>query len=410
MPYNTRRKSLSLPSLGIHVPGSTANRTPLGNTTSSRSISDYPQNGAFLTGTITSHPNKRQKRSHGEGTRHKNPSLKRPDEQASFDHTPPPSPTADCLIEVEETANSTTFPKTVDLKSINDQIVEAAIVQLQATANRPHLVKELATVLSQQLAIVQHSANPCAIISSRLTAYIKRPCWTALSPCPLAKDLETAHPRRTYFYLTTSPRLPFPESGTPPIPQRSVISPSLSSVASGSDNDDDDDMELRQRQLSPSPEVDLSSPEFDDADDDVAMPTTPVGSLPNSLRYDRCHRSASPPLEKDEREFTQTADVLQKRKLARELSTAGVGEHSLAHTYDAAREDAMFDERQSVAAIGVTAPIHFITSPAIKASMPPSSRKDGDGENWLKLGTLLEWDHNPENIELDELDCLLDTC
>lgn len=225
----------------------------------------------------------------------------------------------------------------------------------------------------------------------------------------MAKDLETAHPRRTFFYLTTSPRLPFPGSGTSPTPQRSVISPSLSSVASGSD-DDDDDVDPRQRQLSPSPEVDLSSPEFDDADDDVAMPTTPVGSLPNSLRFDRSHRSASPPLEKDEREFTRTADVLQKRRLARELLSAGVCEHSSAHTYDAVREDAIFDEKQSVPANGVTAPIHFITSPAIKASMPSSSKKDGDGESWLKLGTLLEWDHNPENIELDELDCLLDTC
>lgn len=43
----------------------------------------------------------------------------------------------------------------IDFDAINDDIVEAVIVQLQSTANRPHLVKELAMVLSQRLAVVQ---------------------------------------------------------------------------------------------------------------------------------------------------------------------------------------------------------------------------------------------------------------
>jgi hypothetical protein len=46
-------------------------------------------------------------------------------------------------------------PKMIDLDSVNDEIVEAVIVQLQKTGNRPHLVKELAAVLMQQLKIVQ---------------------------------------------------------------------------------------------------------------------------------------------------------------------------------------------------------------------------------------------------------------
>ncbi|GJC81275.1 mucin [Colletotrichum tofieldiae] len=115
------------------------------------------------------------------------------------------------------------------------------------------------------------------------------------------------------------------------------------------------------------------------------MPSTPVGSLPNILRYSRSHRSASPPLEKDEREFTQTADVLQKRKLARELSSSGNAEQST-NAYESARDD------------------------AIKATVPSSARKESEGDSWFKLGNLLEWDHSPENIELDELDCLLDSC
>ncbi|WYZ35629.1 hypothetical protein EsH8_X_000276 [Colletotrichum jinshuiense] len=170
-----------------------------------------------------------------------------------------------------------------------------------------------------------------------------------------------------------------------------------------SGSDDDSDIDIRRRELSPSPEVDLSNSEFDDADDDFAMPTTPVGSLPNSLRYARSQRSASPPLEKDEREFTQTADGLQKRKLARELSSVGTGEHS-ANAYESTRDDAMFAVNSGPGTI------HFITSPAIKATMPSSIKKETDGDSWLKLGNLLEWDHSPENIELDELDCLLDSC
>lgn len=43
----------------------------------------------------------------------------------------------------------------IDLESIKDDIVEAVVVQLQSTANRPHLIKELATVLMQSLTAVQ---------------------------------------------------------------------------------------------------------------------------------------------------------------------------------------------------------------------------------------------------------------
>jgi hypothetical protein len=43
----------------------------------------------------------------------------------------------------------------IDLKAVNDDIVEAVIVQLQTTGNRPHLVKDLATVLGQTLTSVQ---------------------------------------------------------------------------------------------------------------------------------------------------------------------------------------------------------------------------------------------------------------
>lgn len=48
----------------------------------------------------------------------------------------------------------------IDLESIKDDIVEAVVIQLQSTANRPHLIKELATVLMQSLTAVQQYVSP----------------------------------------------------------------------------------------------------------------------------------------------------------------------------------------------------------------------------------------------------------
>lgn len=79
---------------------------------------------------------------------------KKRESNAKFDNTPPPSPPAERpSIELgdEESANS----ESIDMKSINDEIVEAVIIQLQNTGNRPHLVKELAAILMPQLKIVQ---------------------------------------------------------------------------------------------------------------------------------------------------------------------------------------------------------------------------------------------------------------
>lgn len=291
----------------------------------------------------------------------------------------------------------------VDLEGINDDIVEASITQLQSTANRPHLIKELATVLARTLTSVQQSANPCAIISSRLTTYMKRPCWSALSPCPLSKELETVHPRRTYFFLTTCPRQPLSDSSIPqPIHRSPVVTPCVSLT----DDSGSDDVDARRRELSPSPEVDLSSPEFDDMEDDVGMPITPMGSFKSHnirMRHARDLRRDSPPLETDEREFTQTADVLQKRKFTRDdhiASPETVDRNStLEYGY---RDDIWFGDR---ALPSVT----LLASPAMRPSTMSSLRREDEADSWLKLNKLFEWDRTAESIEIDELDCLFDT-
>ncbi|PHH61967.1 hypothetical protein CDD80_1398 [Ophiocordyceps camponoti-rufipedis] len=223
---------------------------------------------------------------------------------------------------------------------------------------------------------------------------MKRPCWSAIAPCPIAKELETLHPRRTYFYLTTYPRQPLPD----PTIAHTVVTPSVSLT----DDSGSDDVEARRRDLSPSPEVDLSSPEFDDADDDFVMPMTPVGSYkPRYLRLSRDTRHDSPPLEKDEREFTQTADVLQKRKLTDHLPVSDPVADRAEYGY---RDDMWFGESRFFA------PAAFLTSPTMRPSLLSTSRKDDDADPWTKLNRVFECDQGAESIEIDELDCLLEGC
>ena len=136
MPYNTRRKSLSLPSLGIQLPAaSRAHRSP----------------AKFTPTTETSqHPSKRVKRSHGDNTpvspisssdasaiSPTDSTASRPkSRRGGLAHTPPPSP------------GSSHFDIKIDTEGINDDIVIAVIEQLEKTGNRPHLIKELAAVLA----------------------------------------------------------------------------------------------------------------------------------------------------------------------------------------------------------------------------------------------------------------------
>ncbi|RCI16456.1 hypothetical protein L249_2664 [Ophiocordyceps polyrhachis-furcata BCC 54312] len=367
MPYNTRRKSLSLTSLGIRIPVTNAARAASKSAAAAAAAARQQQQPSSSPPEPESHPSKRVKTSHHAAV-------------TTTEHTtPPPSPAQ--------------RPK-IDVQAINDDIVEASILQLQSTANRPHLIKELATVLSQKLSTVQLSANPCAIISSRLASYMKRPCWSDSTPCPIAKELEPLHPRRTYFFLTAYPRQPLPDAA--------IVTPSVSLT----DDSGSDDVEARRRDLSPSPEVDLSSPEYDDADDDYLMPMTPVGSYTFKPRYKRLSRDMrhhSPPLEKDEREFTQTADVLQKRKLSDHMPLPDLVDRPAEY---GCRDDIWFAESRNAA------PAAFLTSPAIRPlSIMSTSRKEDEADPWMKINhKLYEWDQGAESIEIDELDYLLEGC
>ncbi|KAJ5211776.1 uncharacterized protein N7498_003422 [Penicillium cinerascens] len=283
MPYNTRRKSLSLPSLGIHLPNSSRRSLSI----SKGSTDDHP-------------PSKKVKRSHHSLSPEPRESAVRAGRHGALEHTPPPSP-----------LDARAAPK-IDTEGINDDIVVAVIDQLEKTGNRPHLVKELAAVLVALNANVANSANPAALLSSRLAAYMKR-SWTALAPCPIAKELVLIHPRKVYYYLTTFPRQPIPESSDDLVLgiDGKHITPSVSSL------DEDEEDAIRER--SPSPEVDLSSPDFEQNEDDLDSPAgrgTSMDQFPDSSSHSRLmhsNRAASPPLEGDEKEFTQTASAVRER-------------------------------------------------------------------------------------------------
>ncbi|KAL1971220.1 hypothetical protein VTN77DRAFT_172 [Rasamsonia byssochlamydoides] len=313
MPYNTRRKSLSLPSLGIHLPNaSRSHRSPSASKASSATDEPFP-------------PSKKVKRSH-------DPETQSPDvntassptsvqgkgaangsgpksARGAYEHTPPPSP-----------ADGGAVPK-VDTEGINDDVVVAAIQQLEKTGNRPHLVRELAAVLTTVNETVANSANPAALLSSRLSAYMKRP-WTALSPCPIAKELIPVHPRKVYYYLTTCPPQPLPENlDDVVIVDGKRMTPSLSSASV--DQDEEDALARERARLSPSPEVDLSSPEFEEDQADI---NGHAGNGFSDHRHHRLvhnHRAASPPLEGDEREFTQTASSVRERASEEKASRQG---------------------------------------------------------------------------------------
>lgn len=172
MPYNTRRKSLSLPSLGIHVPVSHAVRdaaraaaalanrqspSSASSSTASSSPSFSPRTPASPAESMDAQTSatRKIKRPHAsdiDASSSNAPAAKRHRTDAT---TPPPSPRPFRESSIEMTDADDYLSAKIDLSKINDEIVEAVVVQLQSTNNRPHIVKELAAVLMQQLKIVQ---------------------------------------------------------------------------------------------------------------------------------------------------------------------------------------------------------------------------------------------------------------
>lgn len=84
---------------------------------------------------------------------------KKREDATHLQNTPPPSPPAERPSIETDGDENVASKTTIDMEGVNDEIVEAVIVQLQESGNRPHLVKELAAVLIQRLKIVQQSVS-----------------------------------------------------------------------------------------------------------------------------------------------------------------------------------------------------------------------------------------------------------
>jgi len=399
MGYNTRRKSLSLPSLGIAIPGAPRPaRSP-------PSAVDMQQ------------PAKKQKRSHSGSSASSLTSPantlplrafdeQRPKSSGRAADTPPPSPG-------REPGSAK-----VDTQGIDDEIVVGVIQQLEKTGNRPHLLKELAIVLSPTIPIVESSANPAAIISSRLATYLKR-TWTALSRCPLDKKLVGTHPKRVYYFLTTTPHQPIPADASSGAILPRIVTPSLSSGAS-----EEEDMDARARaRMSPSPELDLSDYDENGSQDLFSSQVHP----PTVVNIAHNRRAQSPPLEKEEREFTMTASSLQQERRRQEAErersasvsvepaqTSDFNMDDVCQSIEETEELAARNNSEAAAALfGHMASSSFdfsVDSPALKSQafhleMPPPAFKPHEVK--LEIADI-DWSwsdmRSPESIELDELD------
>ena len=141
MPYNTRRKSLSLPSLGIQLPHSSRS---LHQQTSPALAHPHPHPHSHH----HSPPHKKVKRDHSPTIRLAHSSSNKP---GRYDPTPPPSPPP---------PESQSGRIKIDYAELNDEIVAGVVGILEETGNRPHTVKELALSLAPTVNLVEKYTSP----------------------------------------------------------------------------------------------------------------------------------------------------------------------------------------------------------------------------------------------------------
>lgn len=231
-----------------------------------------------------------------------------------------------------------------------------------------------------------------------------------------------------------------------------VISPSLSNASIDEDAESAEDR--KRAVLSPSPEVDLSPPEFDadpPGDDDYHIPLTPAGtsfsgrsslardgtngSASEDINLVHNHRAASPPLEGDEKEFTQTASNMRMRGMSLdEFNIRESTESELSRfpdlqemQIDETEEEKARQNREAAATLfgghEDGAGINLVSMSSAFGKVAPgmgflerNRREDtadvemkslvspGVAPSWLSMGLDVE---DPESVDLEELDDLL---
>lgn len=180
--------------------------------------------------------------------------------------------------------------------------------------------------------------------------------------------------------------------------------------------------------------MDLSPYELLDEydDDEEPTPATPLGSYPSRHSMaSQSSRTAEPPLEKDEKEFTQTANGLQRRKLSGQFMPqfSGLPTEPPAHPTagvvvdEHVKDDTLFGDAKAMDAAmntqhGLAMPsLQLLSSPHIRPAARPvvasllsldmGKAKPDQEAFYEQLDSQLEWGRSPEQIDLDELDSML---
>lgn len=144
----------------------------------------------------------------------------------------------------------------------------------------------------------------------------------------------------------------------------------------------------------------------------MVAPGTPSTSFSSRRgQTQRNNRATSPPLEKDEKEFTQTARGMQRRQLSRDdTEMDGVPSEMTGHPAKTTEHEGLFGDGRNLTVAPTTL---FVSSPAMKPSLSLNTMKRGFEESndmmWARIESTMDWDmRSPENVELEELDGMLD--
>jgi hypothetical protein len=211
-----------------------------------------------------------------------------------------------------------------------------------------------------------------------------------------------------------------------------IISPSLTSAA-----DEDEEHGLRRRsEMSPSPEVELTSPDLDDHD----SPLSRSASFPNSnMAPETTHapglaqNRTSPPLERDEHEFTQTANSLQMLRKTESVEmdmlltiTSDQSDEPMIVVEDESEESAVRRNKEAADVLFGQSDHHLslrrqnflASSPMLHPQMEIDSMSGKPvtpnlslSINDDKMDSSFVWTElkSPETLELDELDDLFES-
>ena len=187
--------------------------------------------------------------------------------------------------------------------------------------------------------------------------------------------------------------------------------------------------------MSPSPEVDLSSHELDDDESTVSDDTTFSSTTANMIAQAKSPSSlgpknalSSPRLEGDEREFSQSAIIIERRSASRETESneqeAPSKQTGEEYESDMTNDEQSYEEAAALLGYPAAAEAATFSSPTLAPTPLDRDVERGDLDkapekihhiSGLDKAELYNWGGElerhlgcPESVELDELDGLLD--